>query len=81
VKRLLLVVALVWVSVGSLSGSPEGQRVWFKFNKAFINSHYADGEAFGTMKAQTWGTAGEVYDTKRGLIFHVPGRLGSRIGL
>jgi hypothetical protein len=66
VKRLLLVVALAWVPIAGLSGSPEGQRVWFKFNKAFINAHYADGEAFGTIKAQTWGAAGTVHPTKCG---------------
>jgi hypothetical protein len=66
VKRLLLVVGLVWVSVAGLSGSPEGQRIWFRFNKAFITAHYADGEAFGTVKAQTWGAAKTVHSTKCG---------------
>jgi hypothetical protein len=66
VKRLLLVVALAWVPIAGLSGSPEGQRVWFKFNKAFINAHYADGEAFGTIKAQTWGAPKNVHSTKCG---------------
>jgi hypothetical protein len=64
VKRLLLVVALVWVPVAALSGSPEGQRVWFKFSKTFITAHYQNGEAFGTIKAQTWGAAKTVHRTK-----------------
>jgi hypothetical protein len=65
-KRLLLVVALAWVPVASLSGSPEGERVWFKFNKAFINTNYTSGEALGTVKAQTWGAAKNVHSTKCG---------------
>jgi hypothetical protein len=66
VKRLLLVIALVWVSVAALSGSPEGQRVWFRFNKAFINANYTSGEALGTVKAQTWGAAKNPHGTKCG---------------
>jgi hypothetical protein len=66
VKRLLLGIALAWVSVAGLSGSPEGQRVWFKFSKAFINANYTSGEALGTVKAQTWGAAKEPHSTKCG---------------
>jgi hypothetical protein len=66
VKRLLMLVTLVCAPVVGLSASPEGQRVWFKFNKAFINANYATGEALGTVKAQTWGAAKNVHSTKCG---------------
>jgi hypothetical protein len=80
VKRLLLVIALAWVLVAGLSGSPEGQRVWFKFNKAFINAHYSDGEAFGTIKGADLGCCQGPHSTKCGGIdgeLHV-GALGGR---
>jgi hypothetical protein len=59
-------IGLVFASLLTLHGSPEGQRVWFKFNKAFINANYASGEALGTVHAQTWDAAGTVYPTKCG---------------
>jgi hypothetical protein len=40
-----IVIALVTV----LAAAPEGQRVWFKFNKAFISARYDNGEASGMM--------------------------------
>jgi hypothetical protein len=43
-----------------------GQRVWFKFNKAFINANYDNGEAFGQIQAQTWRAAKTVHSTKCG---------------
>jgi hypothetical protein len=65
-RWLALATALLFATLPTLHGSPEGQRVWFKFNKAFINAQYANDEAFGTIKAQTWGAAKTVHSTKCG---------------
>jgi hypothetical protein len=64
--RLALATALLSATVLTLHGSPEGERVWFRFNKAFINANYASGEALGIVRAQTWGAAGTVHPTKCG---------------
>jgi len=38
---------LVWLAFTlAVTAASKGQRVWFKFNKIFINAHY-DNEAFG----------------------------------
>jgi hypothetical protein len=63
---LALALALPFATVLTLQGSPEGERVWFRFNKAFINANYTSGEALGTARAQTWDAAGTVYPTKCG---------------
>jgi hypothetical protein len=66
VRWLVVAVALPFATVITLHGSPEGQRVWFRFNKAFISANYTSGEALGTVRAQTWGAAGTVHPTKCG---------------
>jgi hypothetical protein len=66
VRRLVFATALALVASLALQGSPEGERVWFRFNKAFINANYASGEALGSVRAQTWGAAGTVHPTKCG---------------
>jgi hypothetical protein len=66
VRRLALATALAFVASLTLQGSPEGERVWFRFNKAFINANYDGGEALGTGRAQAWGAAKTVHGTKCG---------------
>lgn len=39
---------------------------WFKFNRAFIDSHYASGEAFGSVSAQQWFPAANTHATDCG---------------
>jgi hypothetical protein len=42
VRRLALATALLFAALSTLHGSSEGQRVWFKFKKALIESQYAE---------------------------------------
>jgi hypothetical protein len=65
-RRLALGTALLFATFLTLHVSPEGERVWFNFNKAFINANYDSGEALGTVRAQTWGAAKTVHGTKCG---------------
>jgi hypothetical protein len=59
-----IVLAASWTPPSA--ASPEGQRVWFKFNKAFINAHYTGGHAFATVTAQTWSAAANVHSSSCG---------------
>jgi hypothetical protein len=65
-RRLMLTGTLAVCLLGVLTAAPDGQRVWFKFNKAFINAHYDNGEAFGQLQAQTWGAAQNPHSSKCG---------------
>jgi len=65
-NRAVIRCVLLVGCVAALTAAPEGELVWFKFNKAFINAHYDNGEGFGRISATTWGAAKDPHSSKCG---------------